>query len=300
MKKILLCIWIILCIASLFGDTFAARGVVDIPGSSEIADVSLDARWSWVISQDIYILGLAILTIIKRILMALMVVFMVYVWVMMIISMGSDEERLSSAKRQIWYALVAMLFINLPWTLYEAFYKDGTTSVGSNVGGSFDDTNVDSGNLFFDFFVFSSTVDSIIVFLEVMIFLAAVFMITLAGINVMTSRGREEKMTEAKNKVLYTVLALIFVWIIEAWKRVAFGGSIDDGVNLFSSLSNLALFFAAPVAIFFMTLAWYYYITSNGDEERVKKAKNILVNTVLGTLILLAAYTFLLDLATII
>lgn len=88
-----------------------------------------------------------------------------------------------------------------------------------------------------------------------MIFLAAVFMITLAGINVMTSRGREEKMTEAKNKIIYTILALIFVGIIEAWKRLAFGGSISDGVNLFESLANLALFFAAPVAIFFMTLA---------------------------------------------
>lgn len=148
-------------------------------------------------------------------------------------------------------------------------------------------------------FVFSSTVEAIIIFLEIMVFLAAVFMITLAGINVMTSRGREEKMTEAKNKIIYTILALIFVGVIEAWKRLAFGGNISDGVNLFESLANLALFFAAPVAIFFMTLAGYYFITSNGDEERVKKAKSIIINTVLGTLILLAAYTFLLDLATI-
>lgn len=301
MKKLILSACIALLAFLTFGDIVsAARWVVDIPGSTEIEQVSLDARGSGVISQDIYILGLSILTIIKRILMGLMVVFMVYVGVMMIISMGSDEERLSSAKRQIWYALVAMLFINLPGTIYEAFYKDGTTTVGSSIGWTFDDTNVENGNLFFDFFVFSSTVDSIIIFLEIMVFLAAVFMITLAWINVMTSRGREEKMTEAKNKIIYTILALIFVGIIEAWKRVAFGWSIDDGVNLFESLSSLALFFAAPVAIFFMTLAWYYFITSNGDEERVKKAKSILINTVLGTLILLAAYTFLLDLATII
>ena len=80
-------------------------------------------------------------------------------------------------------------------------------------------------------------------------------MITVAGVSLMTSRGREEKMKEAKNKILYTILALIFVGIIEAWKRVAFDGEISDGVNLFQSLANLALFFAAPVAIFFLTLA---------------------------------------------
>jgi len=187
----------------------------------------------------------------------------------------------------------------IPGTLYEAFYKDGATSIGSGVGSTFDSPNVTS-NIFFDFLVFTSTIDVIIVFLQLMIFLAAVVMITIAGIQVMTSRGREEKMTEAKNKIVYTVLALIFVGIIEVWKRVAFGGSIDDGVNLFESLANLALFFAAPIALFFMTLAGYYFITSNGDEERVKKAKSIIINTILATLILLAAYTFLLDLATII
>jgi hypothetical protein len=92
-------------------------------------------------------------------------------------------------------------------------------------------------------------------FLEVMIFIAAVFMLTIAGISLLTSRGREEKMKEAKNKIVYTILALIFVGIIEAWKSLAFGGVIDDGVSLFGSLANLALFFAAPVAIFFLSLA---------------------------------------------
>jgi hypothetical protein len=42
-------------------------------------------------------------------------------------------------------------------------------------------------------------------------------------------------------------------------------------VSLITRLINLALFFAAPTALFFLTLAGYYYITSNGDEERAKK-----------------------------
>jgi len=46
--------------------------------------------------------------------MGLLVIFMVYTGAMMIISMGSNEEQLSASKRQIWYALVALLFINIP------------------------------------------------------------------------------------------------------------------------------------------------------------------------------------------
>lgn len=234
--------------------------------------------------------------------MGLLVIYAVYIGAMMIMSMGSDEEQLSSAKRQIWYVLVALIFINIPGTLFEAFYSDASTSVGGSISTSaFEEASTAStGNLFFNFTLFANTLNNqIIMFLEVMIFIAAVFMITLAGINVMTSRGREENMKEAKNKIVYTILALVFVGFIEAWKAVAFGGVISDGVNLFESLSNLALFFAAPVAIFFLSLAGYYYITSNGDEERVKKSKSIVVNTVLATLILLAAYTFLLDLANL-
>lgn len=302
MKKILLylCLFTISFILLSLDTSFASA--VNIPGSDEIQDVSLSIGSSWNAIADISNTGFNILRIVKRILMGLMVIFMVYAGAMMIMSMGSNEEQLSSAKRQIWYAAVALVFINIPGTLYEAFYKNGDTSVwwGISSDSFWNASTESSGNLFFDFFVFGHTLnDQIVMFLEVTVFLAAVFMITLAGINLMTSRGKEEKMKEAKNKILYTILALIFVGIIEAWKRVAFDGKISDGVNLFESIANLALFFAAPVAIFFLTLAGYYFISSNGDEERVKKAKSIIINTVLATLILLAGYTFLIDLATL-
>lgn len=305
MKKILIYLCLLLASFTLLSIDASAAGAVNILGTSGdwgIRDVSLNIISSWNAIADVSDTGFRILRIVKRVLMGLMVIYIVYTGAMMIMSMGSDEEQLSSAKRQIWYAAVALIFINIPGTLYEAFYKNWNTSVGSRVSTSafWNNSSESTGNLFFDFFVFGNTLNNqIVLFLEIIIFIAAVLMITIAGISLMTSRGREEKMKEAKNKILYTILALIFVGIIEAWKRVAFDGDISDGVNLFESLANLALFFAAPVAIFFLTLSGYYFITSNGDEERVKKAKSIIINTVLATLILLAGYTFLIDLATL-
>jgi hypothetical protein len=38
-------------------------------------------------------------------------------------------------------------------------------------------------------------------------------------------------------------------------------------------------------------------VTSAGDEEKAKKGKNIVINTAIAILILLASYTFLKDLA---
>ncbi len=292
----------ILCLVALacLSYTSVSAGIVDIPGSSEIERVSINYTGGGEAVSAINNVGFSILTTIKLILMGILVIVIVYSGWLMMYSLGDNEEELSKWKRQIWYSVIGIIFVNIPGTLYEAFFIDGTESVGQNVSNSSFLSEGSSSNLFVDFFVFGNTLnDNIVGFLEIMIFILAVFMLTLAGINVLTSRGREEKLTEAKNKVLYTVLALIFVGIIEAWKRIAFGGSLDEGINLIENLSNLALFFAGPIALFFMTLAWYYYITSNGDEERVKKAKSIIVNTFIATVLILAAYTFLLDLATL-
>ncbi len=302
MKKILILLTIFFGSFLLFGWEASFAAAVNIPWGDFIKSVSLNASDNGNALFNINSIGFRMLLIIKRILMGVLVIFMVYTGAMMVMSMWSNEEQLSSSKRQIWYSLVALIFINIPGTLYESFYKNGSASVGNNItSGVFEEASTSaSGNIFFDFFVFGNTLNNqIVMFLEVMVFLAAVFMLTLVWINLLTSRGREEKMKEAKTKIIYTILALVFVGIIEAWKQVAFGGVIQDWVSLFASLANLALFFAAPIAIFFLTLAWYYYITSNGDEEKIKKAKSIIINTLLATLILLAAYTFLLDLASL-
>ena len=95
--------------------------VVDIPWSTDIQKVSIGYSGWW---DGLYALNnvwFSILTTIKVILMGLLVVYLVYNGFMMVYSMGSDEEKLSSSKRQLWYTLVWILFINIPGTLYEAF-----------------------------------------------------------------------------------------------------------------------------------------------------------------------------------
>ncbi len=216
----------------------------------------------------------------------------------MIMSMGTNEEQLSGAKRQIYYALIAIIFINIPGYLFNAFYKDWDTTVGYTVT----DTNftqwaqTSGDNILFNLWYFWVTIDSIILFLQILIGFSAVFMITLAGLQIMWSAGKEEWMQKAKGKIFYTIIALVFVGFIESLKHFSFSGDFWEGVDIFNALTNIALFFAAPVAMFFLTLAGYYYITSNGEEERVKKAKNIIVNTLLATLILLASFAFLKEL----
>lgn len=278
-----------LCVCIFFGIYLClssaqvyAQEMIDIPGSQTIKDVSLKQDFNGSdISWNLNSVFLDVLIIAQRILLALLVIFIVYTGVMMIISMGTDDEKLSASKRQLWYSLVALIFVLLPWQLYNAFGPDRPRTS--------EDLLINTG-------FFQSVTQNIILMLQVVIFAGAIFMISLVGLRLIASRWNEEMVTEAKNKIIYGILALIFVGVIEAWKRVAIFGSVDEAESLFESLANVALFFAAPIAIFFLTLAWYYYITSNGDEERSKKAKTIITHTLIATLILIASYTFLLEL----
>ncbi|MDD2908074.1 MAG: hypothetical protein PHH98_05560 [Candidatus Gracilibacteria bacterium] len=249
------------------------------------------------ISDTINTVTLDILSKIKFVFSGILLIYMVYAGAQMIMSMGTDDDSLSSAKKSLWYAAIGLFFINMPGTIYNAVKGDKTT-VNGGIGNSWsNEISSTTTNLFINTDVFAITLNNTVVkFLEIILVGIAIMVIIIAGLKIITSRGREEQITEAKHKILWSIIGLIFIGFIEAWQKFAYAGKIADGTNIFKTIANLALFLAGPIAIFFLTLAGYYYITSAGDEEKAKKGKSIVINTVLGTAILLVSYVFLYDL----
>lgn len=223
---------------------------------------------------------------------------MVYTGIMMVMSMGSDEGQLSESKRSLWYALIGLFFINMPGSILKAFSWQRLQS--STWNSDFTEvTRKYSWNIFVNFTEFTlrtGVLWNLVIFLQITVVALAVFMIVFSGIKMMMAGWDEEKVSNAKSKILWSLAWLIFIAVMEVWKYIMITGEFTTrGEELFSRLANLALFFAGPIAIFFLSLAGYYYITSGWDEERVKKAKNIVLYTLFATLILIGIYTFLLD-----
>ncbi len=295
---------ILLSILGLFIFTLNVNAWITLEDpSGKIEEISIDwIKHSWDLVADIENTWKSILTTVKVIFEWVLIIYIVYIWIQMIVSMWSDEDELSKSKRSIRYTLIWLIFINIPGTLYNAFKKDNYWTLdwwmwyNSWVTTPWDHSN----NLLINTFNFWNTLNwDIIWFIEVAIAAFAILVIMLAWIKILTSTWKEEEVTKAKDKILWSIIWLVFVWFIEAWKELAFSWDVGDGWNLFEAMSNLALFFAWPVAIAFLTLAAYYYITANGDEEKAKKAKSIVINTLIATVLLLASYTFLLDLANL-
>lgn len=301
-SKILLFFWLL-----FLWVIWVSAWAFNLPENSDISDVSINASTETDITSATTNIGISLLTSAKIILQWVLLIYIVYIGAQMVFSMWTDEDQLSQAKRQIRYMLVALVFINIPGTLFNALYNDTeTTSIDTGTISSSSWFNSDTywGNLFVNISNFfdpngTGVLNGLINFLEVTAAGIAVFVIILAGIKILTSRGRDDQISEGKNKIVWSIIGLMSIGFIEVWKSVIYEGEVEGGANLFGTLAELSLFFAGPTAIIFLTLAAYYYITSNGDEEKVKKAKSIVINTVVATVILLASYTFLLDLANL-
>lgn len=262
---------------------------------------SIELSWtSNDISDSVSNISFNILNKIKYIFSWILLIFIVYAWAQMVMSMWTDDEALSKSKRSLWYAWIWLFFINMPWTIYNAVKWD-KTNISWWIWSSWsNEINSTTTNLFINTDIFSLTLNNTVIkFLEIIIVWIAIIIIIVSWLKMIMSRWREENVSEAKNKIIWAIIWLIFVGFIEAWQKFAYSWKINDWKNIFETIANLALFLAWPIAIFFLTLAWYYYITSAWDEERAKKWKTIIINTVLATAILLVSYVFLYDLMSL-
>lgn len=113
---------------------------------------------------------------------------------------------------------------------------------------------------------------NLIRFFQVFIFGIAVLMFTWGFFSLIVSGGDEEKLKKAKNRILYGTLGLLFMSFVRLWGTViASTNFIGDVTSVAKKFFALAIYFAGPIAIFFLIWGGYYYITSGGDEERTKK-----------------------------
>lgn len=298
MKTITKIILIITIILSNFWLNYVNSWYIDLEQNWywEVTDQSIVIDNTWNIWDNIETLWFDIILLIKYLISWILLIFIVIIWIQMVISMWTDEDSLTKSKKQILYTIIWLAFINIPWRLFDAF-KSEQNNIDWTIGTTWISENIEK-NLFINIELFRWTLNgSIVELLEIIIFAIAIFVIILSWIKIILSAWKNEDVTEAKNKIVWSIVWLIFIWFIEMWKKFVYKWDIADWVTIFRTIENLMLFFAWPVAIFFLTLAWYYYITSNWEEERMKKAKNIVINTVIATIILLASHSFLKDLA---
>lgn len=240
---------------------------------------------------------LNMLRTIKLILSIVALAYLIYTWAMFIIWMW-DETKMKDYKKHFYFTLIWLMFLNIPWSIYEVFDLWKINSGWSTISQVSNFTSTWSqDNVFFRSYIWQRTIeDWLMKFVEYWIIVVLFARFIMVWLNYMTSRWNDEKKKNVKNELLVWFLWIIFLGSIKLWREVAVKARIDVAQDLiFNNLINLWIFFAWPIALFFICWWWYFIITATWDEAKVKKWKSILINVFIAVLILLASYTVLYD-----
>ncbi len=66
--------------------------------------------------------------------------------------------------------------------------------------------------------------------------------------------------------------------------------SSDNPLRIVSRIVNIAMMFLGAIAVIFILIAGFKWMTSNGNEEKITEAKKVLRNGIIGLLIILSAW----------
>jgi hypothetical protein len=93
-----------------------------------------------------------------------------------------------------------------------------------------------------------------IAFFQVFIFGIAVLMFTWGIFSMIISSGDDEKIKTAKNRIVYGIIALIFMGFVKIWSSLIALGNFQTTIpTVTGTLFTLVMYFAGPIAIFMIT-----------------------------------------------
>ena len=69
--------------------------------------------------------------------------------------------------------------------------------------------------------------------------------------------------------------------------------ALTDTIVLVANVIAILLWLTGALGVLFLILGGLYYVTSAGDPSRLKRAKEILVNVVVGMVIVISAYAII-------
>lgn len=67
--------------------------------------------------------------------------------------------------------------------------------------------------------------------------------------------------------------------------------SVSEVLKIAGNVSRILIAASGAIAVIVILIGSIYYITSTGDAGRVRKARDIIINTAVGLIVIVAAYT---------
>ena len=201
-------------------------------------------------------------SLIRSLWFIILFVFLVVAWINLIVKAKEPEETKKAFTSLIYILFGAFLLFWVTWILWTVL------DVG-NIQWSTAFVDSVQNKLFFQ----------ILSFFKVLAFFAAILMLVVAGFRMMAAMDKSEKVTIARKWAINVVVSLVMIKLIDYIFYIA--QTPEFSTKLSDMIVNVAItlwWILGSVFVLAIFYAWYMLIVSWGKEESFKKAKSIIVN----------------------
>lgn len=229
----------------------------------------------------------------------------IFMGVRMVVA-SDNEETVKKSTTGLLYALIAFAIVSMSQDIGRivGFFKD-TQGFGDNLSnggiiGSADQITQRLG-------IFDKEVEILMTFIKYLIGSLAVAVVVVNGVRLVTGGGEEENIKKARNGIFAAIGGLILMTVADTFVTKVFykvdrttysaidGGvtpqvDLSAGINEIVGITNFIVSFVGPILVLLIIIAGILYLTAGGEEEKMNKAKRLLIAGVLGMVIIYGSF----------
>jgi hypothetical protein len=231
---------------------------------------------------------------IKNFFIAIAIIFLIYGVIKLLFSNASDDEVLAWKRNIIWTS-VGIFVMQMAFSIWNSLIIKDSAKLGS-------------------VFWWQFWVNVLSPIVNIMLMLAAfgfLMMMIYAFYVIVTGGGDEEKLKKGKNIVIYAIVGFVLIKLPQAIINAIYGQpdckeklaglitvgdcaiekqEISASIGIIGKLINFFNGFLAIICVILVIYAGWLVLISGGDEEKLKKAKNIIIYIVIGFILLIASH----------
>ena len=224
---------------------------------------------------------------IKNVFIFIAVIYLVLSVIRMLLSAGSDED-VKKWRTTILWTTIGIIVMQSAFVAVDTLFNRNITGF--------------TAMLFADKLIYPFV--HLLSILASFAFLAMAF---FAFYRIVTAAGDEEAAKVGKRTIIYAILGFLIIKLPWVLVKSIYGEAkcdtpllfsicrikdpnISATITVFTTIVNYVNGFLALVIVIMIVYAGFLVLTAAGDEEKIKKAKNILIYIVIGVLLLVTSY----------
>ncbi len=229
------------------------------------------------------------------------VLFIIFMGVRYVTS-GGDEEAIKKSTKGLLLSLLALAMISMSQEVAEivGFYDSNAAFNTLSDGGI-----ISKDNLIERVTLFDTRVEIIMVFIKYFVAGLAVLMLIINGVKLVVGGGEEENIKKARNGVAYSLGGLLLLYFGNTFVTKVFYSVDKDtlpttgvepqidlgrGLQEIVGITNFIVSFVGPLLMLLILIGGVMYLTSAGEEEKMNKAKRLVVAAIIGVIVIYGAF----------